>query len=87
MRRRRLVFRAWHRGTRELDLILGRFADEVVAGLDERTLADFEALMEVPDPDLFDWIVGGASAPANFETELLRQLRAFHRAGRGARES
>ena len=52
-RRRRALFRAWHRGTREMDLLLGRFADTHIGGLSDRDLADFEALMEVPDPALF----------------------------------
>ena len=52
-RRKRLLFRCWHRGTREMDLILGRFADAEIAGLTDAELAELERLIEVPDPDLY----------------------------------
>ena len=50
-RRKRLLFRCWHRGTREMDLILGRFADAEIANLSDDEIAQFEFLMNVPDPD------------------------------------
>jgi antitoxin CptB len=83
-RRKRLAFRAWHRGTRELDLIVGRFADSVVPTLADPALAEFEALIEVSDPDLYDWIVGASPPPAAYDTETFRRLRAFH-LGQGAK--
>ncbi len=83
LRRRKLKFRAWHRGTRELDLIVGRFADAVLAGMDEAEIAQLEALMQVPDPDLFAWIAGQTAVPANYDTPVFRRLTAFHREGRG----
>ena len=52
-RRKRLLFRCWHRGTREMDLILGRFADAEIATLTDDEMAELEALMDVPDPDLY----------------------------------
>ena len=79
-RRKRLRFRAWHRGTREMDLIVGGFADSVVRTLTEPALSEFEALIEASDPDLYDWIVGATPPPAAYDTETLRRLRAFHRA-------
>ena len=81
VRRRRLKFRAWHRGMREVDLLLGRFADAHAEGLDADELAAFEALLAVPDPVVLSWITGRAPAPGNMDTPLLRQLIAFHRAG------
>jgi antitoxin CptB len=78
VRRRRLCFRAWHRGTREMDLLLGRFADAEAAQFDEQSMASFEALLEVPDPDLYNWIVGIEETPAPYDTPLLRRLRDFH---------
>ena len=77
-RRRRALFRAWHRGTREMDLLLGRFADAHIASLGDHDLADFEALMEVPDDDLFAWIVGRAPVAANYATPLFDAIVAFH---------
>jgi antitoxin CptB len=79
VRRRKILFRAWHRGTREMDLLLGRFADAALAGLSESELDEFERLIEVPDPDLFAWIMGEAAAPAEYDGSMLRRLKAFHR--------
>ena len=49
-RRRRLLFRAWHRGMREMDLIIGRFADAHIATLSDAELDEFERLLDVPRP-------------------------------------
>ena len=83
VRRKRLRFRAWHRGMREMDLVLGPFADAFVAGFSESEIALFEALLEVPDPDLYSWITGAAAVPLSFDTALFKRLCAFHRAGQG----
>lgn len=77
-RRRRALFRAWHRGTREMDLLLGRFADAYIEALSEADLAHLEALMEVPDRDLFAWVTGREAVAANYETPLYGALVAFH---------
>lgn len=77
-RRRRLLFRAWHRGMREVDLITGRFADAHIGSLDEAEVAEFEQLMDVPEPDLLNWVMGAAEVPANRDTALFRRLREFH---------
>jgi len=80
-RRRRLLFRAWHRGTREVDLITGRFADAHIGTLSETELAEFERLMEVPEQDLYGWITGAAAIPARYDTAFFGRLRAFHWGG------
>lgn len=77
-RRRRALFRAWHRGIREMDLLVGGFADAEIGTMSEDDLADFERLAEVPDPDLFRWVSGEAEVPANYDTPVFRRLRAFH---------
>lgn len=76
-RRKRLRFRSWHRGTKELDLLLGRFADHALAGMSEAELDRFEALLEVPEPALYAWITGQAAPPADFDHEVTRRLLAF----------
>ena len=63
-RRKRLLFRCWHRGTREMDLILGRFADAEIASLSDDELAQLERLIEVPDPDLYAALTGDTAAGA-----------------------
>ena len=78
VRRRKMLFRAWHRGTREMDLVMGRFADAALAGMSEVELDEFERLIEVPDPDLFGWVMGEADAPAEYDTPLFRKLKVFN---------
>ena len=78
VRRRRILFRAWHRGTREMDLLMGRFADAALAALSDTQLDEFERLIDVPDQDLFRWIMGEAEAPRAYDTPLFRQLKAFN---------
>lgn len=80
-RRRRIKFRAWHRGMLETDLILGRFADAGIADLSESELDDFEALLEALDRDVFAWATGEARPPEAYDTVLFRKILAFH-AGR-----
>jgi len=79
-RRRRLLFRAWRRGVREMDLIMGRFADAYIEQFDETALDDFETLIEAPNADLYAWVVGDAAAPALYDTRVLQQLIGFHAA-------
>ena len=76
-RKRRILFRAKHRGMKEMDLLLGRLADEMLPGLDEAGVAAFERLLEVPDAVLMDWIAGVGTPPPEHETELLARLRAY----------
>jgi antitoxin CptB len=77
IRRRRLLFRSWHRGTREADLILGRFADEHLAGFDGAQLDRYEALLDCPDPDIFDWVSGRAPPPPEHDHDVMRLLLSF----------
>jgi len=84
-RRKKLLFRAWRRGVRETDLIVGRFADAYIEGLDEPSLNDFERLIEVPNADLYAWVSGEAAVPPDYDTAVLRQLCDFHARGGGSR--
>ena len=77
-RRRKILFRAWHRGMRENDLIMGGFADAHIADLDETELDEFERLIEVLDRDLLSWMTGEAPVPENYDTPLFQRLKAFH---------
>jgi antitoxin CptB len=76
-RRKMLRFRAWRRGFREIDLILGRFADDKVVALTESQLADFEQLLDAPDQEVYAWIVGAEPTPAQYATETLDLIRSF----------
>ena len=77
VRRRKLLFRCWHRGMREMDLIMGRFADATVEHLTQEEVAEFEQLMEAPDRELLAWVIGEADVPARYDTALFRRLRDF----------
>lgn len=78
IRRRRVLFRSWHRGTKEMDLVMGRFADAEIRSMSDADLTDFERLIEVPDRDLFAWVTDKAETPANYDTAVFRRLKTFH---------
>lgn len=78
-RRRKILFRCWHRGMREMDLIMGSFADAEIERLSEGELDSLEHLMQAPDPEVYRWVAGDASPPAGYDSPLLHRLRAFHR--------
>jgi antitoxin CptB len=75
-RRKRLLFRCWHRGTREMDLILGRFADAEIAGLSDGDLAELERLIDVPDPDLYAALTGDKPLAPEYASPLLDRIKA-----------
>jgi len=76
-RRKRLLLRCWHRGTREMDLILGRFADTTIAGLTDDELTQLEHLIEVPDPDLYAALTGNAPLAPQYAGALLDRIKSF----------
>ncbi len=73
----KLKFRAWHRGFREADLVIGPFADAHLASFDRRQLDEFERLLEVPDQDLWGWIIEREPVPEAFLSDVMEQLRAY----------
>jgi antitoxin CptB len=73
-RRKRLLFRAWHRGIREMDLVLGTFADREIATLDEPELVEFETILATDDHDLLKWVTGEAAMPRRNDTPLFRRI-------------
>jgi antitoxin CptB len=77
-RRKRLLFRSLHRGTKETDLLIGGFAERYVADLDSAQLDRFEALLEVPDPELFDWVTARRPPPPEHDCDVLRLMITFN---------
>jgi antitoxin CptB len=77
VRLKRLRYRASHRGFKEADLVIGGFADHHLDTLDTAQLDRFEALLAVPDQDLYGWIVGRAAPPAEHDHDVLGLLRRF----------
>jgi antitoxin CptB len=76
-RLKKLKLRAWRRGFREADLILGPFADKYVATFSEPELDLFERLLDQPDQDVWSWILGRTPPPAEFDGEMMSRLRVF----------
>ena len=76
-RRKRLLFRCWHRGTREMDLILGRFADAEIADMPDDELSELERLIELPDPDLYAAVTGDTQLDPEYATALFDRIKSY----------
>ena len=81
VRRKKLRFRSWHRGMREADLLLGPFSDRMIDQLSPEQIDRYEALLGEPDPDILGWIMRGAAAPDELDTDVLQLLRNFKNTG------
>ncbi len=77
MRLRQLRYRAWHRGTKEMDLMLGPFADARLEAMESTELDRFEALLDEADTDLLKWLLGQEPTPPDADRELLAELLTF----------
>ena len=84
-RLKKLKFRAWRRGFREADLILGPFADRHVSSFSPAELDRFEVLLDQPDHDLYAWIIGTLPTPQEFDGEIMRRIKAFRQDVHSAR--
>ena len=78
-RRRRLLFRCRHRGIREMDFVLGRFADADLPRLTDAELDVVESWLDIPDQQIFAWVNGSEPTPLEIDTPMFRRLRDFHR--------
>ena len=76
-KRKRLIFRSWHRGTREIDLMLGKFADEHLPQFSAEQLPLYERLLANSDPDIFNWVTGQEPVPPAEDNEVVGALLAF----------
>ena len=76
-RRKKLIFRSWHRGTREMDIIMGRFADANVPAMSEVELDDYEQLLRESDPDIYNWVSGRTDTPPGANTALMQRIKNF----------
>lgn len=77
-RRRRLLYRVWHRGMREMDLLMGGFADAHLRSMSDAELSDFERLSERQDQELLSWLVGSVLVAPECNSNVFRKLKAFH---------
>jgi antitoxin CptB len=76
-RRKRLLFRAQRRGFKEVDLIFGTFAAAELSGLGETELDQFEALLDAPDHNVYDWLRGAAAPEPGYDTPLFHRMKAL----------
>ncbi|WP_455474820.1 FAD assembly factor SdhE [Bartonella sp. B30(2025)] len=78
VRRRRLVFHAWHRGIREMDLILGNYVDAHIVEMDDKTISELEYIMSFDDRDLLMWVTGETAPPSEIDSPLFRDIVNYH---------
>ncbi len=76
-RRKRLKFRSWHRGMREMDFLIGRFADRNLDVFSERQLDLFEALLHETDPDMYGWLTGRQPIPPALNNDVMKLMKTF----------
>ncbi|SMF69086.1 antitoxin CptB [Xaviernesmea oryzae] len=76
-RRRRILYRCWHRGIREMDLVFGSFAEAEIGRLSDAELDEFEAIMGEDDNDLHAWITGAKPLPEHLRTPLFARVAAY----------
>ena len=74
IKKKRLLFRSTHRGTREMDILLGDFFKSNMSDLNKDQLNEFEGLIEIPDDDLYNWAMGRTEIPKEMDTQLLRDF-------------
>jgi antitoxin CptB len=79
LRRKRLRYRAWHRGTREMDILLGSFADANLDRFDVGMLDRFESLIGEADTELTEWLMGRQPIPGHIDADLIADILADHR--------
>ncbi|MBV8651231.1 MAG: succinate dehydrogenase assembly factor 2 [Alphaproteobacteria bacterium] len=84
IRRKRLLFRSWHRGTKETDLLLGSFAEQHLAAFSAEQLDRYEALLENDDGLVFGWVTGREAPPPEHDSDVMRLLRQFRYTARPA---
>ncbi|MCZ2328233.1 FAD assembly factor SdhE [Bartonella sp. F02] len=78
IRRRRLIFRAWHRGIREMDLIFGQYVDAHITEMSDKTITELEYIMSFEDRDLLTWFTGEISPPSEVDSPLFRDIAHYH---------
>jgi antitoxin CptB len=76
-RRRRILYRCWHRGIREMDLVLGQFAEAEIGIIPEGDLDALEKIMDEDDHDLLSWITGAHAVPQRYQTELFARIASY----------
>ncbi|MEZ0223173.1 MAG: succinate dehydrogenase assembly factor 2 [Alphaproteobacteria bacterium] len=79
IKRKQMLFRSWHRGTREIDLLLGKFAEAHIPGFDAAQLELYDRFLNNSDPDIYNWLTGQEPVPPAEDTAVVRLLLAFYK--------
>ncbi len=79
-RRKKILFRCWHRGMKEMDLLLGGFANAEIDSLNDEELLELEHILTANDQDLCSWMTGRKPVPAEWDCALYHRIVAFHEA-------
>ena len=74
---RKLIYRSWHRGTKELDMILGNFAESNLHNLNETELNEYLVILDEEDPDLYQWLVNNQNPNKNIDMNIINKIRDF----------
>jgi antitoxin CptB len=80
---KQLIYRSWHRGCKETDILLGDFAKAQLAEFSDSDLQDYEAILETDDNDIYDWISGKTIIPQHINSELIKRIQTFYARGVG----
>lgn len=76
-RRKKLKFRAWHRGIKEMDLILGKYADEYLPQMSTAQMDQFSVLLKQADDEMYKWVSGALEVPEEFDNDIMKTLKSF----------
>lgn len=80
---KQLIYRSWHRGCKETDILLGDFAKAQLAEFSDSDLRDYEAILKTDDNDIYDWISGKAIIPPHINPELIKRIQTYYARGVG----
>ncbi len=79
IKRKKLIFRSWHRGTREVDLLLGRFAEAHMPSFSDDQLDTYDRFLNNSDPDIYNWLTGQEPVPPAEDNDVVRILVDFYK--------
>jgi antitoxin CptB len=74
---RKLIYRAWHRGTKELDLVLGNFAESKIHEFSQSELHDFTVILDEEDPDLYQWLINNQNPADHINADIINRIRDY----------
>lgn len=76
--KKKLLYQSTHRGCKELDIILGGFAEKFLMKLESQSTLDYQKLLNAPDNDIYDWITKKKIPPEKYDTEILKEIISYN---------